>query len=54
MVLHFWLIPVIIVLVIAISLFYFIVKRSGGAGVRTDGRTVVHKSEHDEEDLPPK
>jgi hypothetical protein len=51
--LHFWLIPTLGVLVIAIWLFYSIVKRTGGPGVRTDGRTVVHKTEHDEENLPP-
>ena len=51
--LHFWLIPTVGVLVLAIGLFYLIVKRTGGVGVRGEGRTVVHKAEHDEENLPP-
>ena len=51
--LHFWLIPTIGILAIGIWLFYMIVKRTGGGGVRAEGRTVVHKAEHDEENLPP-
>ncbi len=50
--LHIWLIPLLILLVIAIGLFYLALRAKGGSGVRTDGRTVLDKPET-EEDLPP-
>jgi hypothetical protein len=52
--LHWWLIPVFAVLLVAVWAFYLAVKRSGGAGVRTDGRTLVdHPEPEQEADLPP-
>jgi hypothetical protein len=51
--LHVWLIPVLVVLVLAVWLFYLALRAKGGTGVRTDGRTVVDKPEA-EEDLPPR
>jgi hypothetical protein len=50
--LHVWLIPVLVVLILAVWLFYLALRAKGGSGVRTEGRTVVHKPEA-EEDLPP-
>jgi hypothetical protein len=46
---HWWFIPLFAVLVIAIWFFYATVRRTGGPGVRTEGRTVLDKpQEHDE------
>jgi hypothetical protein len=50
--LHVWLIPALVVLVVAVILFYLVLKAAGGSGARTDGRTVVDKPMQ-EEDLPP-
>jgi hypothetical protein len=50
--LHVWLIPLLIILALAVWLFYLALRGKGGSGVRTDGRTVVDKPEA-EEDLPP-
>ena len=50
--LHIWLIPVLVFLVVVVCLFYLMLRARGGTGVRTDGRTVVDKPES-EEDLPP-
>lgn len=52
MVLHFWLIPALIVLFLVLTGFYLIIKYKGGSGVRTDGRTVVDKPA-EEDHLPP-
>ncbi len=51
MVLHFWLIPLLILLILVIGAFYFAIKRTGGSGVRSEGRTVVDKRA--DEDTPP-
>ncbi len=51
MFLYEWFIPLLILLVIALSVFFISVRRSGGPGVRTDGRTVVDKSS--DEETPP-
>jgi hypothetical protein len=48
MVLHFWLIPLLVVVFISLSAFYLVIKFKGGSGVRTEGRTVVHKPGDDE------
>ncbi len=50
--LHVWLIPAIMVLAAITWLFYLVIKHRGGTGLRTEGRTVVHKP-MDEDDLPP-
>ena len=51
--LHVWLIPVLVVLAVALIVFYLVVKLKGGTGVRSDGRTLMDRPEP-EEDLPPK
>ena len=51
MVLHFWLIPVLALLAAGIVGFYFTLKFTGGSGVRTEGRTLVHKPD-DEDETP--
>jgi hypothetical protein len=50
--LHVWLIPALVILVLALLGFYLVVKVRGGSGVRTEGRTLMDKPEP-EEDLPP-
>jgi hypothetical protein len=48
MVLHFWLIPLLVVVFIVLGAFYLVIKFTGGSGVRTEGRTLVHKPGDDE------
>jgi hypothetical protein len=50
--LHVWLIPALVVLLLIVLAFYLIVKARGGTGTRTEGRTLVHQP-GTEEDLPP-
>jgi len=50
--LHWWLIPGIIIAFLGLWILYFVIKHTGGSGVRTDGRTVVDKP-IDEENPPP-
>ena len=50
--LHVWLIPALAILVVVLAVFYLIVRLTGGSGVRTEGRTLVHKP-GEEENLPP-
>jgi len=50
--LHVWLIPALVALVIVLLGFYLLIKYRGGTGVRTEGRTLVDKPGSDE-DLPP-
>jgi hypothetical protein len=38
---YFWVIPVVLLLLIAVFVFYAVIKRKGGPGVRTSGRTVA-------------
>jgi len=45
--LHFWLIPLVAILAVAVVIFYFIIKRTGGPGVRGTGRTMVDKPEEE-------
>jgi len=52
MTLHFWLIPVLILFVLVLTIFYLVLKFTGGTGRRTEGRTLVDKPTK-EEDLPP-
>jgi len=49
--LHVWLMPVIGLGILAVVIFYLIVKFKGGSGVRTEGRT-LHDEPGDEEDQP--
>jgi hypothetical protein len=51
MVLHFWLIPLLVVVFISLGTFYLVIKFKGGSGVRTEGRTLVHKSGDDDPPL---
>jgi len=46
--LHFWLLPCLAILFIAIWIFYMAMKHTGGPGIRTDGRTVLDKPVDDE------
>jgi hypothetical protein len=50
--LHVWLIPAFIVLLLIVFGFYLAVKSRGGSGARTDGRTLMDHPGTDE-DLPP-
>ena len=50
--LHWWLLPMMAVMSVGIWSFYFAVKFTGGAGVRTDGRILVDKPV-EEDTLPP-
>jgi hypothetical protein len=50
--LHVWFIPAAAVVVILIVTFYWVVRRQGGSGVRTPGRTVADQP-GEEHDLPP-
>ncbi len=50
--LHIWLIPVLVVLAVALCVFYLLMKYRGGTGVRTEGKTILDRPE-DEQDLPP-
>jgi hypothetical protein len=51
--LHFWLIPLLLVTVALLTIFYLVVKYTGGTGVRTQGRTVVDKPAHEESTTHP-
>jgi hypothetical protein len=48
--LHLWLIPLLVALVVVLWGFYLLIKHLGGTGVRTEGRTLVDKP--DEENPP--
>jgi hypothetical protein len=48
--LHWWLIPLMVAVGIAIWVFYELIKHQGGTGVRTEGRTLVDRPD---EDNPP-
>jgi hypothetical protein len=50
--LHFWLIPLLALAVIAIAVFYAVVSRTGGDGTRGSGRTMVDKPEQEEKEKP--
>ena len=41
--LHWWLIPLMALLSVVLWSFYAVIKRQGGAGVRTEGRKLVDK-----------
>jgi hypothetical protein len=46
--LHVWLVPALAIVVVVLAVFYLIVRFAGGSGVRSDGRTLLHKP--DDED----
>ncbi len=48
--LHVWLIPVLVILLLVLVVFFLVVKYRGGTGVRTEGRTVVDKPEEEPPD----
>ena len=50
--LHVWLIPALLVAAAIVGAFFLLLKFTGGTGVRTEGRTVLHKPV-DEENPPP-
>jgi len=45
--LHWWLIPIVLVFWIALGIFYVFLRAKGGTGVRTEGRTLVDKPEEE-------
>ena len=47
--LHFWLIPIMAILVASIGVFYLVIRRSGGSGIRNEGRTLFDKPVKKEE-----
>ena len=50
--LHVWLVPALMLLAVAVSVFYLAIRGRGGSGVRGDGRT-LHDVPTEEENLPP-
>jgi hypothetical protein len=46
--LHVWLIPALIILVLVLIGFYAVVKFTGGSGVRSEGRTLVDKPQDED------
>jgi hypothetical protein len=50
--LHVWLIPTLIVIAVVLCGFYLLIKFKGGAGERSEGKTILHKPS-EEKDLPP-
>jgi hypothetical protein len=50
--LHWWLIPLMALFVLAVVAFYLIVRFTGGSGIRTEGRTLVDKPSEEEDDKP--
>lgn len=51
--LHWWLIPILIALVLALWIFYLVIGKSGASGERTEGRTLMDKPE-EQQDPPGK
>jgi hypothetical protein len=49
--LHWWLLPLLAVIALALVIFYVVVRFTGGSGVRSDGRTLVDKPS-DDDDVP--
>ena len=45
--LHVWLIPVLLLGALALLGFYLVIRCQGGSGVRSEGRTVVDKSDEE-------
>jgi hypothetical protein len=50
--LHWWLIPALILLALVLCAFYLTVKFTGGSGIRSEGRTVLDKPQDDENPPP--
>ncbi len=50
--LHIWLIPALLILLVALAGFYLFIKYRGGSGERTGGVTIVDKPD-EEDELPP-
>ena len=51
--LHVWLIPLLVILLVVLIGFYLGLRHRGGSGVRTDGRCLVDDMEKDEDPPPP-
>jgi hypothetical protein len=47
--LHVWLIPALVVLLVAVAILYVVLRVFGGDGVRTNGRTVLDLPEEEDE-----
>ena len=50
--LHIWLIPILVLLVVIVAILYLAIRTKGGSGVRTEGRT-VHDQPADDDNPPP-
>jgi cytochrome c-type biogenesis protein CcmH/NrfF len=40
---YLWVIPVVLIVVVSVLVFWMVIKRKGGSGVRTRGETLVDK-----------
>lgn len=49
--LHWWLVPLLVALGVLLWAFYIVIRNQGGAGARTDGRTLVDKPDEEEPPL---
>jgi len=47
--LHFWLIPLMAIVVAGIAVFYLFIRRSGSSGVRSESRTLLDKPAKEDE-----
>jgi len=48
--LHLWLIPLLLVLLVVLGILYLVVRSQSGVGARTEGRTLMDKPD---EEKPP-
>ena len=51
--LHWWLLPALVILFLAVVAFYVSVMCSGGSGIRTEGRTLLDKPIEDDDSTSP-
>jgi hypothetical protein len=47
--LHFWVIPAMAILAALIGVFYLVISRAGGSGIRSEGRTLLDEPQTKEE-----
>lgn len=50
--LHIWLIPALILLVVIIAFLYLAIRAKGGTGIRTEGKT-LHDQPTEDDNPPP-
>jgi len=51
MILHWWVLPILGIAAACVVAFYISVRLTGGTGVRTNGRTLVHKPDDEDDAL---